>query len=352
MNKESFIFPKKYKCLNISIAYFFIHLFLEVSCFYILSSYVKSDVYVYIALLYDFFSFVPQAFVGSINDKYPKMNFGFIGIILILISLILFMININCFLLLIPLTIGTCMVHVSGAEATLRTSDGKMFPSSLFVSGGALGIIIGKTLYNCNVSIVSVIVLNVLSMILLLYLSKYKKNENLLLSEFNYSNRKVGSNKIIILAILLVAVRSFMSYGIPMRWNITIFDTFMLYFALTLGKALGGLLVDKIGIRKTIFLSTIISIPFIQFGDSNIYISLIGIMLFSMTMAITLAIIISECQSSPGKGFGYTTIGLFLGTLPMFVLEINSLLSLILFTFFSILSIIILYTISKENEEV
>lgn len=345
---------KKYKHLDVSIAYFFIHLILEISCFYILTSYIKNEIYVYVALLYDFFSFVPQSLIGSINDKYPKKNFGIIGVLLIITSLLLFKLNIYWILLLIPLTIGNCMMHISGAEATLRTSDGKMFPSSLFVAGGAIGIIIGKTLYNCNVSIIFIFILNVLSMILLLYSNKNTKDYDLKLSNFAFSNKSINSNVIIILATLVVAVRSFMSYGIPMSWNTTILDTFMLYFSLTLGKALGGLLIDTIGIKKTVFLSTVVSIPFILLGDTKIYMSLIGIMLFSMTMAITLAIIISECKDTPGKGFGYTTIGLFLGSIPMFFSINNILFSRISFTILSLIGIIILYNIlsKKNNKEV
>lgn len=51
-------------------------------------------------------------------------------------------------------------------------------------------------------------------------------------------------------------------------------------------------------------------------------VSLIGVMFFSMTMAITLGILVSVLQKTPGLAFGFTTIGLFLGTAPIFFFKI------------------------------
>ena len=52
-------------------------------------------------------------------------------------------------------------------------------------------------------------------------------------------------------------------------------------------------------------------------------ISLLGVMMFSMTMPITLAILVSVLKNRPGLAFGLTTIGLFLGTAPIFFIKIK-----------------------------
>ena len=341
---------KKYNNLNVGIIYFIVHFILEVTCFYILSSYMKSNYFWFVALFYDLFAFVPQSLVGSISDKYRNINFGFIGIILVVIALVLFNFNVSYILVLIFLTIGNCMVHVSGAEATLRTSKGTIFPCSLFVSGGAIGIITGKLLYTYKVSFIYIVIINILSILLVLYANKYKEDEQLELKDFNYSNKRINPITIIILATFVVAVRSFMSYGIPTTWNKTVVDTITLYLFMMLGKALGGYLVDTIGIKKTSYLSTLIAFPFLIFGGSYIYISLIGVLLFSMTMAITLAIIVSETKKNPGIGFGFTTIGLFLGTLPLFFFKVNSTtVNGIVFAILTFLCIIMLRIISRKE---
>lgn len=78
--------------------------------------------------------------------------------------------------------------------------------------------------------------------------------------------------------------------------------------------------------------------------------SLIGVMLFSMTMAITLAIIVSAIKKNPGIAFGFTTIGLFIGTLPIFFFGIRDLLSsILLILIIGLLANLILLIISKEE---
>ena len=115
-----------------------------------------------------------------------------------------------------------------------------------------------------------------------------------------------------------------------------------------IGKALGGILSDLFGIKKVAILSCIMSIPFLCFGDKIMIISLIGVMLFSMTMPVTLAILVSRLKKSPGIAFGLTTIGLFVGALPAFLFTIDSLLiNGIVFTILTILCTIILVKIEK-----
>ena len=122
-----------------------------------------------------------------------------------------------------------------------------------------------------------------------------------------------------------------------------------------LGKALGGLLIDKVNIKVTsikgiivIKLTLLVSLPFLIFGNHNMYLSLIGVMLFSMTMPVTLALLVSRLKKSPGIAFGLTTIALFVGSFPAFFFTIDSLLvNGILFTILGIISTIILVKIEK-----
>ena len=119
-----------------------------------------------------------------------------------------------------------------------------------------------------------------------------------------------------------------------------------------LGKALGGILSDAYSVRKIGFISIIASLPFLVFGDNNMYISLIGIMLFSMTMAVTLGLIVSVLKKFPGLAFGYTTIGLFLGTMPVFFFKFTDTMSnVIVITLLSVICCIIsLCILSKEEK--
>lgn len=336
------------KAYLIGALYFIIHFILEVSCFYTLSNFTDNSQYFIIALLYDLIAFVPQGLFGAISDKYRKIPFGRIGVCLIIFSLFCLKYNFPIILIFALLTIGNCIIHVEGAESTLRTSKGKMFPSALFVAGGAFGIITGRLLFKYGISITFILMLNVISLLLMIILSKYKEIEDKELVDYNYDNKNIGITTIILLATFVVAVRSFTSYGIPTGWNKTVLQSILLFSFMGLGKALGGLLIDKTNIKFTSILSCLLSLPFLLFGDHNMYLSLIGIMLFSMTMPVTLAILVSRLKKSPGIAFGFTTIGLFVGSLPAFFFTIDSIwINAIVFTILTILCTIILYKIEE-----
>jgi len=138
-----------------------------------------------------------------------------------------------------------------------------------------------------------------------------------------------------------------MAYGIPISWNKTVIQTIILFSVMGLGKALGGILSDIFGIRKIAIISCLFAIPFLCFGDNNMFISLIGVMFFSMTMAITLAILVSKLKYIPGVAFGLTTIGLFLGTVPVFFIRMSTIYNIIFIVVASILCALALSYVLK-----
>ena len=52
------------------------------------------------------------------------------------------------------------------------------------------------------------------------------------------------------------------------------------YHHMGIGKALGGILSDKFGMRKVAIISTLLAVPFLCFGDNIMIVSLIGVMMF------------------------------------------------------------------------
>ena len=82
-------------------------------------------------------------------------------------------------------------------------------------------------------------------------------------------------------------------------------------------------------------------------------VSLIGVMFFSMTMSITLGILVSVLKKTPGLAFGITTIGLFLGTAPIFFVKTpNILYNSIMIAVLSILCSYLLARVLREDRNV
>ena len=81
-------------------------------------------------------------------------------------------------------------------------------------------------------------------------------------------------------------------------------------------------------------------------------VSLIGVMFFSMTMAITLGILVSVLPRTPGLAFGFTTIGLFLGTAPIFFFKIlDARINIIMIIALSLLCTFLLLKILNKEQE-
>ncbi len=276
---------------------------------------------------------------------------GIIGVILLLISYLIYgLTNISVYVSLIILCLGNAFLHVAGAENTLKVSDGKLSPAAIFVSGGSFGVVSGRLLARTSINPLLLIV-PILTMIPFVFLADTYITKTSNTEKFNFVKTNINKEFIILVGVLVVIIRGYMGYGIPTSWNKTTVQLIIFFCTMGLGKALGGILSDLIGIRKTAIMSTLLAIPFLCFGDNIMIVSLIGVMFFSMTMAITLGILVSVLKKSPGLAFGLTTIGLFLGTAPIFFIKLSYIGNIIIIITMSILCAIALGYVLKEDKK-
>lgn len=337
--------------------YFYVHFVVEVLCFFFLYSIVGDSLILWLApFLYDVLAFVPQILIGVLSDRFSKIPFGIIGILLMVVGLCSFWLNLTMPILAIVaiIALGNACVHINGAEVTLRSSNGKIFPAALFVAGGSFGVVTGKLLVGIAQPWLPII-LALTTIPVIIIAEKYRTktaNQKAPCKNFKHSNKAVAIWAIAFLAFVVVAVRGYIGYGIPTSWNKSTIQTIALFVFMGVGKALGGVFVDKIGIRKTAYISMLGAIPFLIFGDQNMTVSLIGVMFFSMTMAITLAILVSAFPNDPGFAFGITTVGLAIGSLPIFFIKINSLLvNSVMIVIASILCLFIILKITRKEKK-
>lgn len=328
------------KGFNIAWTYFFIHLLVEIVCFQVLFAYFK-DVALsgLFSLVYDFLAFVPQSLFGVLLDKHPKLNLGLTGGILMLMSTVIMLIDLPSFAVigLILVAIGNAMIHVVGAVATTKVSEGMLSHSAIFVGGGSFGVIIGQTLGNMKYSILISTVLCIIT-IILIQLSNDAWSEKEEIPEFQLIKKHINPWIVILIAFFVVTVRSWIGYAIPISWKKELWQSFLLFFTMGAGKVLGGILSDKFGAKRVGILSTLLCIPFLLFGNNYMVISIIGVFMFSLTMSITFGILLSAIPNSPGLAFGVTTIGLFIGILPAFFIPLTPIINNILIVLLSILS--------------
>ena len=304
-----------------AILYFVIHLMNEVVCYFMLYRIFNDPVFItMVALIYNCIAFVPQFFWGALRDLFEKFRPGIISVPLLLSGFLIFFVaraeGALFWVSLILLSTGNAMIHVAGAELTIRISGGKLTPVAVFVSGGSFGVILGQVLASTDMSFwwIALVCASMMPLVIVgeqLYKGNPEEADGCKGFDYVISGRNVV---IVALAVFfIVGVRSYIGYGIPMAWKQTLIESVLLYVFMGIGKALGGILADKIGIRKTAFICIIGALPFLILGNRIMIVSLIGIAFFSMTTAVTLGMVISVIKIAPGAAFGITTVALFAG---------------------------------------
>lgn len=341
--------------------YFYIHFATEVICFFCLKKQMMTDdsaLLWLVPFVYDALAFVPQSVFGYISDRFPKFNAGLTGIILMAFAGLSFWLGIlpGRFPAIVVLCAGNALTHVGGAEVTLRSSGGHLAHSAVFVGGGSFGVITGTLLAATSLPYIAVILFLLSAVPFAVCAQKYRypgADTRELCKDFNYAKKNIPVPVVILVSMLVVAVRAYMGYCLPVAWKTTTLHSALLFITMGAGKAAGGFLADAYGVKKTALVSAAGALPFILLGNRIMVVSLIGIMLFSMTMSITVALNVSVLKGAPGLAFGYSTTALFLGTLPIFFITIKTdLLSNIILSVFTFISFAALAIIIRKDEKI
>lgn len=328
--------------------YFFAHFAVEIVSFFIVFSRLgDSEIFFYAALLYDCIAFVPQVFIGDFCDKHKNFNSGLVGSIILTAAII---IPFPVFSLLL-VGIGNAIVHVALAEKTLCTEKGTLTPVSLFVAGGSFGVILGQILSAFKIIGLILSFVSAVFLIVLFIMDSAKRLPDEVPSGFNMARKGIDSWIILLLSFLTVSARSFASYAIPTFWVRGNVQKIILFSMMGMGKALGGVFADYFGARRTAVISLIIATPLLCLGSQNMIISVFGVLFFSMTMSISLGVILSVL-SAPGFSFGITTLGLFIGTLPIFIYRFEGLFERNLITVILSVIAIISFWICASNDNI
>lgn len=344
---------KKYSNIELlyGLVFFVFHLCIEVVSYALFYSRFQSHIVTFAVIVYDFFAFCPQLLIGDFYNRSKKINIGLIGAALFVTAILLSKFqNINIYIFSIfILAIGNAFLHVCGAIAVAAVSKKNIFPSSLFVAGGTFGIIIGRYLANAKVDTFYLFIpILILVLISVLTAKGWCKSEVEYI-DVDIVNRKYSHLVILLIALTVVMVRSYIGFVIPMNWKNEFYHSILLFTSLGIGKALGGLLCDKLGYRLVATISTLLCVPFIIIGKDFMVASLLGMLLFSMTMSITYAMALSVIKNNPGVAFGITTIGLFLGVLPIFIIRFDAFTSMVIVAVLSVVSYLLLNISVKDR---
>ena len=346
------------------LGYCFVHFSVEVLCFFLLYK-IFGGFMLWWAICVAFYTmaFVPQALFGALCEKYPGFRPGLTGGILITSGALIMLLSaavmtgklpgglmpgdidsiadMSRFIVfqmagLILLTAGNALIHVSGALVTLRVSEGRLSESALFVGGGSFGVITGRLLAGTTGTAWLPFLLIAAATVVMVVTDRRVRHaaqadgKTSGTSVFDFDAFPCAHDiavhrpawLVITVLFAVVAVRAYIGYGIPTAWNKTSLQTLFLFLFMGIGKILGGILSDLFGARRLGIISCLLAVPLLLVSDNIMWLSLIAVALFSMTMAVTLGGLVSVLKTHPGVAFGITTIALWLGSMPVFLFGI------------------------------
>ncbi len=306
----------------------------------------KPDAYLFI-LIYNFCAFALQMPIGALCDllrekqKDSGGRFQILPLSSVIAVLGVFVTFFGALTHPIVLGIGNALFHVGGGLGTIDEDRKKGLRGQalgIFVAPGAMGLYLGTVIGKItpeNKFGLGVLVILFAFMIatMILYLGLFmaerkrlieetgtlKKTPEKALKEEPEKNefRAFGGLSFLaaVLCFLVVVLRSHVGMSIGFSWKQGIGIGVLATAMVVGGKMLGGILAAHIGQKVTVAASLALAALFYAFSG-NIVCGLLALLLFNMTMPITLQLLVDRFPHLAGFSFGLLTFALFLGFLP------------------------------------
>ena len=302
-------------------------------------------------ILYNLFAFAFQLPFGILADKINKNAIvSLTGCFCIIVA---YAINSFTILACIIAGIGNALFHVGGGIDVLNIANKEATLPGIYVSTGAMGLYIGTKAHILGFnSFYMVILLLMFSILALLWLHSQSKGKYTINNEEpNFEN--MSSSKQIVMYCLLVTIciRSYIGLILNFEWKVGFIKGLLCISAVVLGKIFGGIIGDKFGWRKVSTISLILAAILFVFSFNSIICGILAILLFNMTMPITLTALCNMFNSNKGMAFGLTTLALFIGAVPVLIGYNDFLFNSVSLFVITIISSLILYIGLKKYEE-
>ncbi len=303
-------------------AYSFSHFCVDFACFWLLFSRVvpggmDAQTVALALLIYNMLAFGLQPFIGYLCDTHPGIPAGLIGCIVAAAGLLL---SAAVWPALVLVALGNAFFHIGGGINSLNSS--RMARSGVFVSTGALGVALGTLSGAAAHSVALPLSLLLASAALIAWSDPHSKRSAPVRFTADVSSN-LPFTALALLVALSVVIRSFVGSSLTLPWK-SLSPMYGLLPAVCAfaGKAAGGVLGDKMGAKNTGVVSLLLALPCLAFGSSVPLIAMAGIVLFNLTMPITLCTLASRLPGHPGLAFGITTLALLVGNVPTFFFKL------------------------------
>lgn len=276
-------------------------------------------------LLYDIVAFTLQLPIGIALDQLDKNSYAALlsyalvcaGVIFSLVPIALLE-----WLAILLLAIGNALFHSAGGLSVLNISQKHAGPSGIFIATGAIGVFLGTQsaqMERLQIAFSLLVLLFLCALITLVVQKVNKKYWNVHNASFDIPRLSFNTVLAIALLSLVVALRSYVGMVMAFPWKSEMFLLVLSILGVFAGKALGGIVADRIGFRTTAVFSLIVAATLFAPSWEIPVMGLLGVFFFNFTMSITLASLANILPNAKGTAFGLASFSLAVGALPALV---------------------------------
>lgn len=273
-------------------------------------------------LLYDIVAFTLQLPIGIALDQLDKNSYAALlsyasvgaGVVLSLVPIALLE-----WPAILLLAIGNALFHSAGGLSVLNISQKHAGPSGIFIATGAIGVFLGTQsaqMERLQIAFSLLVLLFLCALITLVVQKVNKKYWNVHNVSFDISELSFNTLIAIALLNLVVALRSYVGMVTAFPWKSEMLLLVLSILGVFAGKALGGVVADRIGFRTTAIFSLIAAATLFVPSWEMPPMGLLAVFFFNFTMSITLASLANILPNAKGTAFGLASFSLAVGALP------------------------------------
>ena len=212
--------------------------------------------------------------------------------------------------------LGNALFHVGGGTIASLATWGRASGPGLFIAPGAIGVVVGAAAGRSVPAALWPIFLGLLAAALLgarVRASGPPSTEVARLA----SAPPAGGKWVLVLLLLAIAGRSLLGARVGGQLTLQFGIAFPLAVAAFSGKALGGLIGDRVGWKRTAVSSMMLACLLLLAGPHNAWAATFGMLCFQVVTAITLAALYRVLPTRVALVFGCASLALFVGSLPV-----------------------------------
>ena len=213
------------------------------------------------------------------------------------------------------LGLGNALFHVGGGMEVIGADFARQRKGrdlGIFVAPGAIGLYIGTLLGHGNAGIpVLMVGAGILAVLGILLHGKTLPAMPVIQDEEEPRAPWLAA----LCCFAVVILRSCVGLSVSFSWKASL--GWLAVLAVAAGKVSGGFLSARFGLGRTVILSLMLAAGCFLLGEIPAF-GLLALLLFNMSMPVTLYLLAKKMPRMPGFAFGLLTFGLFLGFLPVY----------------------------------